>query len=60
MKEGPKRLIEYNNRVKQVRDEAEKAKPTESEDDQHEYLVGYMVHYEEKMTWKKERKESLC
>lgn len=50
MKEDPKRLIEYNNRVKQVRDEAEKAKPTESEDDQHEYLVGYMVHYEEKMT----------
>ena len=52
MKEDPKRLIEYNNRVKQVRDEAEKAKPTESEDDQHDSLVGYMVHHEEKMTRK--------
>ena len=35
-----------------MRDEAEKAKPTESEDDQHDSLVGYMVHHEEKMTRK--------
>lgn len=52
MKEDPERLIEYNNRVKQMRDEAQKAKPTESEDDQHDSLVGYMVHHEEKMTRK--------
>ena len=35
--------MENINRVKQMRDEEEKVKPTESEDDQDDPLVGYMT-----------------
>lgn len=39
-----------------MRDEAEKVTSTESRDDQHDLFVGYMVHYEVKVTEKPEMK----
>ena len=33
-----------------MRGEAEKVKPTESRDNQHNFLVGHMVHHEVKVT----------
>ena len=45
IKEDPARLFTYNNRARQMRDEAEK--PTKSGDD---LWVGSMVHHEETVT----------
>ena len=49
IKKDPPRMIAYNNRAKQIKDDVEKVKTTKSGDDQHDPLVGCMVQHEEMM-----------
>ena len=43
IKKDPPRMIAYNNRAKQIKDDVEKVKTTKSGDDQHDPLVGCMM-----------------
>ena len=47
-----KRLIKYNNKAKQMKDESEKVILTTSEDNQHDPPVGHVVHPKDKVTEK--------
>ena len=51
IRENPERLIVYNNRDQQMQDNAKKVKSTNSEDDQHEPSVSYMLLNETR--WKR-------